>query len=248
MSADPQLCVDCPGQQSVLHLQLSVFSKMSVAAAASNIAEGGAWIRNEADLSDLDFWIPINRNYIDSFTDSMKEAEPEHLCNIFYLPHLAWPLPYLHLYTLFRKQETFLASSWEIIWLYSIWFEFDSNENFPFVRTHQVPASTLSGTYQMWVPLADGSDCPTVPNADGCCLMERVGLPMPTFYNLRSSPIISQICMCGFTIFTLLSEYKMDGKCYKQWWAFFARNCPMDCSLKSTLSSRCKQNYVIFLG
>lgn len=42
MSADPQLCVDYPGQQSVLQLQLSIFSKINVAAVASNIVEGGA--------------------------------------------------------------------------------------------------------------------------------------------------------------------------------------------------------------
>lgn len=42
MSADSQLSIDCAGQQSLLQLQLNVFSKVSVAAVASNIAEGGA--------------------------------------------------------------------------------------------------------------------------------------------------------------------------------------------------------------
>jgi len=42
MPAEPQLCVDYRGQQSVLQLQLSIFSKTSVASVASNIAKGGA--------------------------------------------------------------------------------------------------------------------------------------------------------------------------------------------------------------
>lgn len=88
MSADPQLCVDYPGQQSVLQLQLSVFSKINVAAVASNIVEGGAWRRNKPDLSDLDFWIPISRNYINSFTESVKETGPEHLFMYFVYPIL----------------------------------------------------------------------------------------------------------------------------------------------------------------
>lgn len=128
MSAGPQLCVDYPGQQAILQLHLSVFSKTSVAAVACNITEGGAWRRNKADLSHVDFWIPISRNYIDSLTDSVKEAEPEHLCNIFYLPHLSQLMPYLYIScSADQKQERFLASSWEIIWFDFIWFEFDSS-------------------------------------------------------------------------------------------------------------------------
>lgn len=64
------------GQQSILQLQLSVFSKINVAVVASSTAEGDAWRRNKGHHSDWGFWIPIIRNYIDGLTDSVKEAEP----------------------------------------------------------------------------------------------------------------------------------------------------------------------------
>lgn len=123
--------------KSVLQLQLSVFSKISVAAVASNIAKGGARRRNKADLSDLDFWIPISRNYIDSLTDFVMEAEPEHLGNVFYVSHLPG-LCHTYMYiscSADQNQERFLASSWEIIWFDLIRFEFDSRETFPFGGT-----------------------------------------------------------------------------------------------------------------
>lgn len=109
-------------------------------------------------------------------------------------------------------------------------------------------SSTLSDTYQLCILVAGGSDCPTVPSTDGCCLMESIELPAPTFYKMRTSPVISQSCMRGFTVSTLLSGYKKDIKYYKQWWTFFAGNCPVACSIKGILSARCKQNYVIFFG
>lgn len=74
MPADPQLSVSYPGQHSVLQFQLSAFSKIKVASEASDIAEGDVWRRNKAGYSDLGFWIPISRNYIDGLTNSVKAS------------------------------------------------------------------------------------------------------------------------------------------------------------------------------
>lgn len=117
--------------KSALQLQLSVSSKISVAAVASNIAKGGAWRRNKADLSDLDFWIPISRNYIDSLTDSVMEAEPEHLGNMFYVSRLAWPMPYLYVYILFSRPKSGEILSFQLrnylIWFNSLWIWLQGN-------------------------------------------------------------------------------------------------------------------------